>query len=93
MQISKEKDNIQVIIRVRPLCDKELQLGARSCLQTDENEQKLIIDSKPDPKAFIFDYVAAENVNQAEIFQAIGKSLTSSCLEGILLFLLIMRNL
>jgi len=40
------------------------------------------IDSRPDPKTFSYDYVAPELVSQDEIFENVGKSITSYCLSG-----------
>ena len=81
--IDKENENIQVLMRVRPLSGKEKTQGATSCLNYSEDTSNTIqIDSKPDPKTFVFDYVAGQNIGQDEIFNIIGKPLTISCFEG-----------
>lgn len=82
LEKSKEKDNIQVIVRVRPLNEREIMSGARSCLLIEEEKNKLILECKPDPKTFVFDYIAGEKSNQNDVFQNVGKQLTNSCLEG-----------
>lgn len=81
--INKDKDNIQVMIRVRPLNQRELAEGATSCLiLPEDNAQQILIDSRPEPKSFLFDYVAGHGMTQEDIFSVVGKPLTEACLEG-----------
>lgn len=76
-------DNIQVIVRVRPLNPRESLENQKSCLRySEENTQTLILDCKPDPKIFYFDLIANEKMSQLEIFQQIGKPISVSALEG-----------
>ena len=56
--MSKEnlKENIQVVVRVRPLTSKDLASGAKSCIRAcDTDSQSLIVDCKPEQKIFTFD--------------------------------------
>ena len=57
--------NVQVVIRVRPFNDQELNGGAeenvRKCLTVEEDQQiSLAVRGQPDKK-FTFDYVATQD--------------------------------
>lgn len=81
--LDNTKDNIQVLVRVRPLSSKEILEGARSCLIIDDqNPQKIVLDCKSDNKTFYFDYVAGENITQKQLFSIVGKPLSHICLDG-----------
>ena len=78
-----DKDNIQVIVRVRPLNIREKTENSKSCLRfPEDNLQTIILDCKPEPKFFFFDLIANEKMTQLELFQAIGKPISTSVLEG-----------
>jgi hypothetical protein len=67
--LDKNADNIQVMVRCRALNDREVREGAKSCLLVSEDyPNQIILDQKPDPKTYNFDYVGGENVSQQEIF-------------------------
>lgn len=79
----ESSDTIQVIVRVRPLNSQERCLNQKSCLRYSPSDPGiLILDSKPDPKFFSFDLVASEDMSQSELFQHLGRPITSSALEG-----------
>lgn len=81
--MESDKDNIQVIVRVRPLNTREQTENSKSCLRFyDDNLEILILDCKPEPKNFSFDFVASEKISQLELFEAIGRPITLSALEG-----------
>ena len=75
------------MVRVRPLNTREINEGATPCLfKNDDNPQEILINSKPEPKSFIFDYIGGENTTQEDLFRVVGKPLTEACLDGILFF-------
>ncbi|EAS01807.2 kinesin motor catalytic domain protein (macronuclear) [Tetrahymena thermophila SB210] len=81
--MDKNADNIQVMVRVRPLNDREKREGAKSCIiLDDENPNNIIIDAKPEPKQFKFDFVGGEKTSQEDIFQIAAKPLMMAALEG-----------
>ena len=81
--MENDKDNIQVIVRVRPLNSREKGENAKSCLRfSEDNLNTLILDSKPEPKIFFFDLIADEEMSQIELFQEIGKPISLFALEG-----------
>lgn len=76
-------DNINVLVRCRPLSEKEKHEGSKICLRVDDkNPNMLILDTKPDPKYFTFDHIANEQATQEQVFTIIGKPIANSCLEG-----------
>lgn len=81
--IDPSRDNIQVLVRIRPLSSKELLEGGHSCIMLDpEDPKKLILDCKPEAKNFFFDHVGGEEMTQTSIFEKVGRPLSQICLEG-----------
>ena len=76
------KDNVKVAIRIRPLNDKERQEGGKPGITIQEPFKSIAIDMKSERKCFKFDYIAAEDVSQSDIFDMIGEPIASSCLSG-----------
>lgn len=79
--MSESLDNVRVIVRVRPLSSKELDGPARKCI-TVVSKSSLILEIKPEPKRFTYDYVASEATSQAELFEEVGRSISLACLNG-----------
>jgi len=52
------------------------------CLTVLADRTTVVLNSKPAPKVFTFDYAVPENASQEEIFLSIGRPITSACLEG-----------
>lgn len=82
--MDKDQDNIQVIVRVRSLNEREKNEGSRSCVTlNNENNNILILDSKPERKVFYFDYVGGEKLTQKELYGLVGRPLLTAAIEGI----------
>lgn len=86
---ANSKDNVKVVIRVRPLNEREKSKyrfasltidggGNKKCVNV-ENETSIALDGY---KPFNFDYVADEDVEQNVIFKQIAQPITDCCLEG-----------
>mmetsp|Transcript_1154 Transcript_1154/g.2782 ORF Transcript_1154/g.2782 Transcript_1154/m.2782 type:complete len:1261 (-) Transcript_1154:2331-6113(-) len=75
-------DNVKVVIRIRPLNSRELQEGARRCLDAQIERSSVTLEAKPKAKTFTYDFVADEDISQDEIFQVVGKPITTSCMSG-----------
>lgn len=87
------RDNIFVVVRVRPLSDRELREGSESCLQVDDQRQNtLILQTTPEPKLFSFDWVASPVTTQEQLFDHVGKRLVDTCLQGKYFGLQLTRN-
>ena len=83
MSIDKNADNIQVMVRVRPLNSRENVEDAKPCIITDDfSSSRLILDTKPEQKIFNYDWVGGENTSQEKIFEVAGRAMVQSCLEG-----------
>ena len=61
LSTTAQKDNVKVVIRVRPINERERAGGSlakvKQCLTVEKNE-KMILDRGMDQKTFTFDYVA-----------------------------------
>lgn len=83
MPIDKNADNIQVMVRIRPLNPRELAEEAKSCLILDSSDTNtVVLDAKPEPKIFNFDWIGGEETTQENIFDTVGKPMIEACLEG-----------
>eukprot|EP01084_Bolivina_argentea_P140715 247334_1 len=71
------KQNIQVIVRVRPPVEEEKKL----CVEVNNHNQICISDNNT-INNFNFDYVAGMNTKQIEMMELVGKQVTDKCLKG-----------
>ena len=85
LSTTAQKDNVKVVIRVRPINERERGGGPESkvklCLQVERNE-KITLDRGMDQKNFTFDYVATQDSEQATLFEKIARPIADSCLQG-----------
>ena len=79
--MSDFKDNVKVAIRIRPLNEREISENTTKCVSIVESKI-ILLDSKPESRSFTYDNVAGDEVSQEEVFEIVGKSITSSCLRG-----------
>lgn len=83
MGIDKNADNIQVMVRVRPLNSRERAEESRSCITIDEDtHNSLTIDCRPDQKTFNFDWIGGDNTTQQLIFSTVGVPMVAACLDA-----------
>ncbi len=82
MSFSNSKDNVKVMIRVRPLNEREKTSGGHKKCVTVDNETTVTIEAKPDIKSFNYDFVGDENIEQETIFNKIARPIADACLEG-----------
>jgi chromosome segregation ATPase len=76
-------DNIQVVVRVRPLSEKECKASDKKCVETSSSiPNSIFLDSKPESKKFVYDWVASEADSQKEIYKRIGEPMAEACLQG-----------
>ncbi|KAK9840894.1 hypothetical protein WJX84_001731 [Apatococcus fuscideae] len=74
-------NNIKVIVRVRPINQKEDDAGGQTCI-SQTSKQALKLMTHPEPHGFTFDAVAGEDVDQEGIFQVAGQPIVENCLSG-----------
>src|SRR5947209_378384 len=75
ISINSITENIKAFVRLRPLNDKEKELGA-GCIKINEDSTMLAVENKTDNrllenKAFALDSVFSEDVTQEEIFEKV----------------------
>jgi hypothetical protein len=79
----EKDDNIKVMVRVRPLNDRELDEGSKLCVALDPiQSDSIILDCVPEQKTFSFDWVGGLQTTQEDIFTYVGMPLVKTCLEG-----------
>lgn len=78
------ENHIKVVCRVRPSNKREtgLSLGQKKCITVQDSAESLLLNTRPEPKTFSFDYVADESVGQEAMFELVGRPITHTCLEG-----------
>ncbi|KAM0886045.1 hypothetical protein ACQ4PT_029952 [Festuca glaucescens] len=75
------ENNVQVVIRVRPLNNTEKNLcGYNHCLR-QESAQSITWTGHPE-LFFTFDHVACESVNQEALFRVAGLPMVENCMAG-----------
>ncbi|CAM0949200.1 unnamed protein product [Alopecurus aequalis] len=75
------ENNVQVVIRVRPLNNTEkMRHGYNRCLK-QESAQSITWIGPPENR-FTFDHVACESVNQEELFRVVGLPIVENCIAG-----------
>lgn len=82
MTPQSENEDIMVIVRVRPLNEKEQ--NERKCLRTENNT--IILETRAESKQFSFDAIVNEYETQECIFQLSGEPLANACVQGMSLF-------
>ena len=76
-------DNIQVAIRIRPLTSKEYQESqGRKCTTVNKPNNSISISVNSSTKYFNYDFIQDEDISQEELFETIGKPISTSCLCG-----------
>ncbi|GAB1294857.1 Kinesin-like protein KIF15 [Apodemus speciosus] len=82
-QPSNEGDAIKVFVRIRPAGEGPGSVDGEQgfCLSV-LSQTTLRLHSNPDPKTFVFDYVAGMDTTQESIFSTVAKSIVESCMSG-----------
>ncbi|XP_020084870.1 kinesin-like protein KIN-12G [Ananas comosus] len=74
-------NNIQVVIRIRPLSSSEVTLQGHNRCVRQENCQTLTWIGHPESR-FTFDLVADEHVSQEKLFKVAGVPMVENCVAG-----------
>jgi len=76
-------ENIKVLIRVRPYTTND-DISGMGPPPTPliETTDRTVTTHGRTTEVFTFDMVADDKVTQEEIFRAVGKDITDSCLQG-----------
>ena len=78
------EDHIKVVCRIRPANARESSSAGqtRTCISIPESSNTVVLNAKPENKAFTFDFAADASVSQDSMFQEVGLPITESCLQG-----------
>ncbi|KAF0983015.1 hypothetical protein FDP41_010993 [Naegleria fowleri] len=80
---NEDETDIKVIVRARPLNQRELSLKSSSCLTITETERKItLIRKDKENKSFYFDEVFGENSTQKQIYDASGAKVLERFILG-----------
>ncbi|DBA65966.1 TPA: hypothetical protein ACH3X2_002987 [Trebouxia sp. C0005] len=79
--LSTASDNVQVIVRVRPVNDRETFLGGGMCIQQVASNTIKVLNAQDTPH-FTFDAVLDMSVQQEGVFAVVGKPIVDNCLTG-----------
>ncbi|EFA82358.1 potential kinesin-14 [Heterostelium album PN500] len=74
-------DNVKVCVRARGLLGSN-EVGRNTCLTALPSQNAIMINAKPDPKLFAFDYVADEHTTQEQLFDSVARPLVDSFIGG-----------
>jgi kinesin family protein 15 len=72
--------SIKVIVRVRPLSDREKSCGSSECVRV-QGTDTVVLGSK-DGKGFSFDFVADTATSQSKVFELTGRPVVDACISG-----------
>uniref|UniRef100_J3NEL5 Kinesin motor domain-containing protein n=1 Tax=Oryza brachyantha TaxID=4533 RepID=J3NEL5_ORYBR len=75
------ENNVQVVIRVRPLNNTEKNLHNYNRCLKQESAQSITWIGQPESR-FTFDHVACEAVNQEVLFRVAGLPMVENCMSG-----------
>jgi kinesin family protein 15 len=75
------ENNVQVVIRVRPLNNTERNLHNYNRCLKQESAQSITWIGQPESR-FTFDHVACEAVNQEVLFRVAGLPMVENCMAG-----------
>ena len=73
LQVNKESDNVRVVVRCRPMNDKEKEMNCKMVVKIDEVTGSLKVEN-PDarsgqpPKTFTFDRVFSPGCKQTDVY-------------------------
>ncbi|KAL6847284.1 hypothetical protein ACP4OV_023137 [Aristida adscensionis] len=75
------ENNVQVVIRVRPLNNTEKNLNSYNRCLKQESAQSITWIGQPETR-FTFDHVACETVDQELLFRVAGLPMVENCMAG-----------
>ncbi|KAK3790069.1 hypothetical protein RRG08_038766 [Elysia crispata] len=86
-QSMKEVDNVRVVVRTRPLNDKEVSTNCSEVVKIDEVRGTVTVKnpqggSSEPPKTFTFDIVFGPNCKQLDVYNKVARPVVDCVLEG-----------
>lgn len=84
-----QQTSVQVIIRIRPLIEREQKSGEKNCIQVLNNNTSIVIEGKRTKKSkkverkqFTYDKILTGNCSQHQLFESGPKSIVEKSLQG-----------
>ncbi|XP_072992341.1 kinesin-like protein KIN-12G [Typha latifolia] len=74
-------NNVQVVIRIRPLSSTEISLQGQNICVKQDSSQTITWIGHPESR-FTFDHVADEHVSQEKLFKVAGVPMVENCVAG-----------
>jgi hypothetical protein len=71
--------SIKVIVRVRPLSEREKSCGSSECVRVQSTDTVVL---GKDSKGFSFDFVADAATTQSKVFELTGRPVVDACIAG-----------
>lgn len=84
-KIIQMSESVKVMVRCRPMNNKEKERNCVSVVEVDSKNNQLYLirdDQKEQPKSFSFDYVFAPDCAQSLIYEQSAFSLVDNVLDG-----------
>ena len=84
MQEKEDSDNVRVVVRCRPMNQKEVASGCAQVVKVDESRGSITVvrqTSEP-PKQFHFDRVFGPDAKQVDVYNDVARRIVNSVLEG-----------
>ncbi|KAL8622264.1 Kinesin-like protein kif3a [Nucella lapillus] len=80
----KEVDNVRVIVRCRPLNEKEVSQGCKMAVKVDEVRGTVTVtaDSAEPPKTFTFDIAFGPDCKQLDVYNQVARPVVNCVVEG-----------
>ena len=87
LQVNQDTDNVRVIVRCRPMNDKEKGSGHKMAVKVDEVRGSITISNPTSkgaepPKVFTFDRVFAPECKQTDVYNDGARPIVESVIEG-----------
>nr|CAD7453692.1 unnamed protein product [Timema tahoe] len=80
------EDNIRVVVRIRPLSEKEIKSAFKNIIRIDHPNHISILNLTHNgderPKTFAFDAVLGESSSQEDVYECFGRPVVEKVFEG-----------
>lgn len=84
-EIENSAEAVKVIIRCRPMSEKEINRGCKKCIKILHDQNSVIVEKPEDPtttKQFTFDAVFDDDSKQEEVYEKSARGIVDSVIEG-----------
>ncbi|GAB4820291.1 hypothetical protein N2152v2_007337 [Parachlorella kessleri] len=81
---ARSADNVKVIVRVRPLNEREQrEAGSKQCVTSIGAHTVMLTDpNRPEPFTGTYDYVLGSSTSQEDVYKVAGEAVVDNCMAG-----------